>query len=235
MSADPTDDGADAPLTLQGMSGGRRRKRGPDVTVLVISVLGVLGAGAGYMALKKGAHALPAGAVAKGVPSISQAERCLRNGNIPCAEASYIAYLKQYPEDARANAMLAIVLTGDGRHKEALPYYRKADALGIDTYDFYANQARSLEATGDVDGAIKANYRALDIVPSLVDVRGSLADLLVRKGRADEAINLLESFDRSLEDQGHTPYFTAKAARIRAGRGGAAAQQAAADAAVTAA
>jgi clan AA aspartic protease (TIGR02281 family) len=170
---------------------------------------------------------VPASALPKGNPSIAEAEECWREGNMPCAEADYMAYLAKYPKDQRANASLAIVLSEDGRHKEALPWYAKAESLGADTYDFHAGHARSLDATGDLDGAIKANYRALALVPSLVDVRGALADQLVRKGRTDEAVNLLETFDRSLEDRGHPPYFTQQIACIRAGRNGKAAAEAA--------
>ena len=44
--------------------------------------------------------------------------------------------------------------------------------------------------SGDLDGAIEKNRASLKIVPTLVDVRGSLANQLVRKGRAQEAVDL---------------------------------------------
>jgi len=216
------------PLAIQPMPARRRKKSGPNLGMIIIAVVAVLGLGGGWAILKFGSHVVPASALPKGTPSMAQADDCLREGNIMCAEADYIAYLKLYPNDVRGNAVLAIVLTGDGRHREAIPYYRKAVALGAATYDLYANYARSQEAVGDIDGAIKSNYAALEIVPTLVDVRGALADQLVRKGKAAEAVALLETFDRSLEDRGEGAYFQAKIDQIKRGMGGAAALEAAA-------
>ncbi len=205
----------------------RPKKRGPNIGLIILATVAVLGGGGAYAILKYGAKVVPAAYLPDGVPSLTHAERCLRDGNIMCAEADYIAYLKLYPDDTKANALLAMVMTEDGRHKESLKYYKKAVSLGAATYDFHAHHAKTLEATGDIEGAIRANYAALDIAPSLVDVRGALADQLVRKGRAQEALNLLETFDRSLEDQGHPAYFPARIAAIKQRLGGAAAQAAA--------
>ena len=79
----------------------------------------------------------------------------------------------------------------------------------------YAGYAISLEATGDLDGAIRANRKALELVPSLVDVRGSLAAQLVRKGQSAEAIKLLEDFDAHLRRNGQRAYFTGQIASIK--------------------
>lgn len=144
----------------------------------------------------------------EGTPSMGDAELCLRGDNLPCAEADMLAYLKQYPKDSHATALLAITLTRDGRHKEALYYYKKAETMGVATYDFYAGYAKTLDTLGDTDGAIAKNQAALRLVPSLVDVRGDLADELVRKGRAKEALELLTSFDDQLVSKGYKPYFT---------------------------
>lgn len=206
----------------------RAKKRGPNLGAIILAAVAVVGGGGAFVFLKFGAHAIPASALPAGVPSLSHAEQCLRAGNVMCAEADYIAYLKLYPDDTKANALLAMVMTEDGRHRESIKYYKKAASLGAATYDFHAHHARSLEATGDIDGAIRANYAALDIAPSLVDVRGSLADQLVRKGRAQEALNLLETFDRSLEDRGHPAYFPARIDAIRRRVGGPSAQAVAA-------
>jgi clan AA aspartic protease (TIGR02281 family) len=163
-----------------------------------------------------------------GVPSLVEAKACLRERDFACAEADFRAYLKQYPDDSSANAIMGITLSQDGRHKQAIPYFQRAIALGVSTYDLYANYAISLNNTGQVDEAIKMNYAALKIVPSLVDVRGALADQLVRRNRAQEALSLLESFDQSLEERGYPAYFEAKAAQLRAKIGGAPSLEAAA-------
>ena len=172
-----------------------------------------------------------------GNPSRSEAKICFQDHDLVCAEADYAAYLEKYPNDPEANATLAIVLTQDGQHKAALYYYKRAVALGVATYDTYAGYAESLEATGDFDGAIRYNYAALKLAPSLVDVRGALADQLVKRGRRAEAINLLESFDESFQDQTGQPYFQAQIDKINAGVTGqqiAAATSAAGKAEVTA-
>jgi hypothetical protein len=46
-------------------------------------------------------------------------------------------------------------------------------------------------------------------------VRGALAGQLVRKGRPQEALALLQSFDQTLEDAGQPPYFTARIDAIK--------------------
>jgi predicted aspartyl protease len=163
-----------------------------------------------------------------GIPSMSEAAMCQRDGDLPCAEADLIAYTRKYPTEAKAFAMLAILLTQDGRHKEALYYYQKAEGMGVGTYDFDAGYARSLDATGHIDAAMTRNQAALALYPTLVDVRESLANELVRKGRGKEALDLLESFDRQLEDEGHPAYFTAQIRQIKINLGGQYAKEAAA-------
>lgn len=148
-------------------------------------------------------------------PNLSDAESCLQNQNFACAEADYRAYLRKYPKDASTTGVLAILLTQDGQHRDAINYYKRALALGISAYDLHANYAVSLNNTGQVDEAINQNYAALKLAPSLVDVRGALADQLVKKGRGEEAISLLEGFDQGQVEQGQAPYFPTQIAQIR--------------------
>lgn len=147
--------------------------------------------------------------------SLSDGDQCFADRNWNCAAANYNGYLQTYPDDPTVNAKLAIARTRAGHHREAVPFYRRAEDLGVATYDMYAGYAISLEATGDLDGAIRANERALEAVPSLVDVRGSLAAQLVRRGEPEEALALLEEFDAYLRENGENPYFTAQIAGIR--------------------
>jgi Tfp pilus assembly protein PilF len=142
---------------------------------------------------------------------------CLQKGDLPCAEANLTGYMKQYPDDSDTAAVLAIVLSQSGKHREALPFFVKAVAAGQNTYDVYANYARSLDAMGDLDGAIANNRKALEIVPSLVDVRSDLAGELVRSGKPEEAVALLMEFDDQLVEQGHPRYFPVQIAEIEAG------------------
>ena len=79
---------------------------------------------------------------------------CLRDNDLPCAEANLRGYLKQYPTDSESTAVLAITLTKAGKHRESLPFYDTAVKAGQVTYDLFAFYARSLDATGNLDHAI---------------------------------------------------------------------------------
>jgi clan AA aspartic protease (TIGR02281 family) len=148
-------------------------------------------------------------------PTLGNAQSCVSDGNLKCAEYNYMGYLKKYPSDAQSTARLALILTQDGQHGEALPYYEQALKLGVQTYDLYAGYAISLNNTGRTEAAIKMNYAALKIAPSLVDVRGALADQLLKQGRPKEALALLDDFDQSLADQGAEPYFQSRVEQLR--------------------
>lgn len=201
-----------------------KRRRRVSLGPIIIAAVTVLGLGTGAVvvwrqdAIRK-AEGRP-WLLPEGTPSMGEAKECLASGAYPCAEADMLAYLQKYPNDATANALLGITLTRDGRHKESIYYYRKAESLGVSTYDFHADFARSLDAMGDIEGAIKENRKALDLSPRLVDVRGTMADELVRRGRAREALELLQSFDRQLESEGYPPYFESQVRRIELGMGG---------------
>jgi tetratricopeptide (TPR) repeat protein len=138
---------------------------------------------------------------------LNAGQQCFEARRFGCAAQNFYGYLKLYPNDTHAMAMEAFSLTEQGAHKDAVYWYRKGAEAGTGTYDFYAYYARSLEATGDLEGAIKYNRRALDLVPKLVDVRGDLARQLVKQGKTDEALELLRSFDRDLIKQNQAPYF----------------------------
>lgn len=151
--------------------------------------------------------------------SLEDGDKCFAQRNWNCAAANFNGYLKTYPNDPAVNAKLGIARTRAGHHREAVPFYARAEQLGVVTYDMYAGYALSLDATGDLDGAIRANRKALELVPSLVDVRGNLAAQLVRKGEPREAVELLEEFDAHLRRLGEQPYFTAQIASIKDANG----------------
>jgi len=93
---------------------------------------------------------------------------------------------------------------------------------GAGTYDLFANYAISLDALGKADESIKWNRKTLELVPNLVDVRGTLAQQLAKQGKHDEAIKLLPEFDAYLKRNGQGPYFTGQIMTIREARDAAA-------------
>ncbi len=198
------------------MFAARRSRAKPGLNPLLIGsgVLGLVAAVA-FIGFAASPDSALMDALHGAKPNLSDAETCLKNRQFACAEADYRSYLRNYPNDGATTAVLAIILTQDGKHKDAVPYYEKAVRLGVSTYDFHANYAVSLNTIGRIDDAITENTAALRILPSLVDVRGSLADQLVKKGRGKEAVELLEHFDQSLAEQGQPPYFPSQIAQIR--------------------
>jgi len=154
-----------------------------------------------------------------GTADMGDAADCLGQGDLDCAEADYRAVLIKHPDDQSANSLMAIALSRDGKDKEAIPYFQHAIALGVSTYDFDETYAGSLRKLGDLDGAIREDYAALAIRPSLKDVRAKLADELVARGRSQEALTLLQSYDKDLTDNYRAPVFTAQIAKIQAGLG----------------
>lgn len=82
--------------------------------------------------------------------------------------------------------------------------------LGAGAYDLFAYYADSHEKLGHTGDAIEWSYKALSVAPSLVDVRGRLASLLLKTHRPYEALSLLQAYDSQLEAKGMRPYFAAQ-------------------------
>lgn len=141
---------------------------------------------------------------------LEDAAEAMSTGDFATAEEDFRWLLERTPEDARLQANLAFALTSQGKHAEAIDIYRTLVGAGDGSYDLFAYYAKSLDAAGRHDDAIIWNYRALSVVPQLVDVRGDLAKLLVKNGRPFEALSLLSSFDDRLESMGKQPYFEAQ-------------------------
>ncbi|RQP25100.1 retropepsin-like aspartic protease [Piscinibacter terrae] len=132
---------------------------------------------------------------------------CLKARDLDCAEKNWTYYLRLRPTDSNAIANLGIVLNQRDKHKEAIIQFEKAMDLGEGTYDLFAYYADSLAKVGRTDDAIDWSYKALTVVPRLVDVRGSLAKLLVLQKRHYEALAVLSAYDDEAVATGHDPYF----------------------------
>ena len=140
----------------------------------------------------------------------ASATQCLRNQDFACAQKDLQAYIRLRPDDALAIAQLGIADNKLDQNAAAVAQFKKAIDLGEGTYDLFSYYADSLAKLGQTDAAIDWDYKALAVVPSLVDVRGRLAKLLVRKKRYFEALMLLAAFDDHLKSIGYPPYFTAQ-------------------------
>lgn len=140
----------------------------------------------------------------------AQAVKCARVGDLRCQEGSLREFIRLQPDDAVAVARLGIVLNERGKHDEAIAQLKRSQELGAGTYDLFAYLADSHEKLGNTGEAIEWSYKALSVVPTLIDVRGKLARLLVRAERPYEALSLLQSYDYQLEARGLKPYFVAQ-------------------------
>ena len=132
---------------------------------------------------------------------------CMQNQDYECAENNWQDYIRQRPDDSYALAALGIAQDRRDENQQAIANFQKAISLGEGTYDLFFYYADSLAKTGKTDEAIDWYYKTLAIVPTLVDARGDLAKLLVRKKRYYEALALLASFDAHLTAMGQEPYF----------------------------
>lgn len=141
-------------------------------------------------------------------PQLEQAAvRCMSARDWECAEDNWSQYIKLRPDDSRAIANYGFALHFEGNDQAAVRQFETAIAQGEGTYDLFAAYADSLENVGRTEAAIDWSYKALQLVPSLVDVRGNLAKLLVHQKKYYEALALLAEFDQRLEAEGHLPYF----------------------------
>jgi len=144
----------------------------------------------------------------KTAPELEQAAiHCMSERSWRCAEDDWSQYIKLRPDDSRAIANYGFALHFDGNDQAAIRQFEIAIGQGEGTYDLFAAYADSLANVGRTETAIDWSYKSLQLVPSLVDVRGNLAKLLVRQKKYYEALALLAEFDQHLEAEGHPPYF----------------------------
>lgn len=145
------------------------------------------------------------------------ARKCMQVRDFACAESNWQEYVQLRPGDGFALANLGIVMNVRDEHEQAVVQFQKAVDAGEGTYDLFAYYADSLAKLDRVDEAIDWSYRSLSVVPTLVDVRGSLATLLVRRHRTHEALALLQAFDADAEAHGHPARFTGQRIAIEKG------------------
>lgn len=135
------------------------------------------------------------------------AQTCVRKADLACAEQNMTQFVQLRPNDSSGHGYLTIIYNWEDKPELAIVQAEKAIEMGEGTYDLFAAYATSLAKVGRTDDAIDWSYRTLKVVPSLVDVRGSLAKLLIQRKRPYEALALLTSFDDELVQKGSRPYF----------------------------
>lgn len=140
----------------------------------------------------------------------AQAIKCMRIGDARCQEDNLRDFVRLRPDDAVGAARLGILLNQRGKHAEAIVQFKRSLELGAGTYDLFSYLADSHEKLGHTQEAIEWSYKALSVVPTLVDVRRQLAGLLVRSQRPYEALSLLQGYDSQLEARGQQAYFVAQ-------------------------
>jgi len=100
------------------------------------------------------------------------------------------------PRSAKLQAGAAIVLHGEGRRAEAEAAYRRALEIYPDYAQMHFNLGRLLLDGGDGAGAVEHLSRAARLSPSNPRPYKSLAPLLERMGRRDEALAAYEAGTR---------------------------------------
>jgi len=132
---------------------------------------------------------------------------CMKAGDLECAEKNWRQVLRLRPNDGQAMANIGILLNRRDDHRGAVAMFERAIDGGDGAWDLFSYYADSLEKLGRTDDAIAWSYRALKLVPSLVDVRGRLAKMLVQQHKYYEALALLGAFDDDLAAKCHGAYF----------------------------
>ena len=104
-------------------------------------------------------------------------------------------YNERYPGDFDVNMELAYIYTVRGDHKNALPCYRAAVDANPKSIDARVGLAKTLEALGRIDGAIRVYDDALEIrglTRQMEPVIVAQANLLIQKGKYTDALELVE-------------------------------------------
>jgi hypothetical protein len=144
----------------------------------------------------------------KAAPDLEQAAiHCMNSRDWKCAEENWSQYIELRPDDSRAIANYGFALHFEGNDPAAIRQFETAIAQGEGTYDLFAAYADSLANVGRTEAAVDWSYKSLQLVPSLVDVRSTLAKLLVHQKKYYEALALLAEFDQHLKAEGHPAWF----------------------------
>ncbi len=123
-------------------------------------------------------------------------------GKLDKAVASYQKVVSIKPDFAEAYHNLGYALQEQGRMEEAVASYQKAISIKPDLAEAYNNIGLHYEKMNDLTKAEKYIAKALSISPDVANINYAQSVILRRKGKIDDAIQLLESFDiKNISDQ----------------------------------
>ncbi len=122
------------------------------------------------------------------------AEALAAPGDLEAALARYQEGLRLTPRHARGRSGYGETLARAGRHEEAIGQYLRALRSGgrREAARTHALLAHSLDARGDLAGALDHYQRALELEPDYAEVHASRGAALLRAGRVAEAAQALE-------------------------------------------
>ncbi len=125
------------------------------------------------------------------------AEALAQQGDREAALARYEEGLRLAPRHARGRIGYGETLAGAGRHEAAIHQYLRVlrSAGRRDAARTQALLARSLDARGDLAGAIDHYEHALELEPDYAEIHASRGAALLRAGRPEEAA---QAFERAL-------------------------------------
>jgi tetratricopeptide (TPR) repeat protein len=120
--------------------------------------------------------------------------RALRQeGRAADAVREFERVLSATPDDVETLRELARLLRESGATQRSVELSRRAAALRPTDLELMHEVGRSLEASGDWQGAAEAYSRILTYFADASVVRGRLAEVLLRQGKVEEAVRVLET------------------------------------------
>jgi len=102
--------------------------------------------------------------------------------------------IQNAPQKARGYNNYGVELSGINKHKEAIPYFKKAIKLeGATYYDPYTNLANSYAVMGDIDLAIATLEQSLNLNPYNAEAYNNLGAFLLHKKEFEFAKKSLDA------------------------------------------
>jgi len=99
-------------------------------------------------------------------------------GRLPEAEAAYLAWLQQSPQDGAGLHQLALVYAQQSRFEESLKYFRQAAPLCAQRADVWNNLGEAERRAGNLPAAQAALQKSLQLAPQFPEAHFNLGCVL---------------------------------------------------------